>query len=108
MDEHRGRLQAQGGRIEQSEAWAQDTPLPATEGFRRLDLLKDRLSPREQEYREKAFDLARRFIIQVAGAGGTGPTKKSYPQPPRRDQRRVDIEVIKGLAFVPEPRADRA
>jgi hypothetical protein len=29
--------------------------------------------------------------------------KKSFPNPPRPDQRRVDIEVHKGKAFVPDP-----
>ena len=40
------------------------------------------------------------FIDGAAASGGVGPTKQSWPQPPRRDQRRVDIEVQAGRAFI--------
>jgi hypothetical protein len=66
-----------------------------------LETLSNRLSGREAEMREDAFQKAHRFIDEVQAAGGAhAGTKKSWPQPPRRDQRRVDIEVHKGIAFV--------
>jgi hypothetical protein len=100
--DHRGRVQAQGGGIEESEAWARDQPLPAPEGHTFLDTLRDKLSPSEQAMRVEAFAESHVFIDVAAAAGGAGAgTCKSFPRRPRKDQRRVDIVVIKGLAFVP-------
>lgn len=99
--DHRGRVQAQGGGIEESEAWAQDVPLPVEEGHERLDVLREKLAPREQEMRADAFVSAHEFIDRAARDGGaTAGTSKSYPTRPRRDKRRVDVVVIKGVAFV--------
>jgi hypothetical protein len=99
--DHRGRLQAQGGEIEESESWAQDTPLLLSHGHQKLNDLHGRLQPAEQRYREEAFAEARAYVDRVAEAGGARPgTSKSFPLRPRRDHRRVDIEVHKGLAFV--------
>lgn len=67
-----------------------------------LEELRARLTSKEREAREQAFEQAHRFIDNAARVGGVGPTTRSYPQPPRKDQRRVDIEVIKGIAFTPD------
>jgi hypothetical protein len=100
--DHRGRVQAQGGGTQESEAWAQDEPLPAREGHSKLDTLRDWLSASEQQMRSDAFQEAHAFVDTAAAAGGAGAnTKKSFPRLSRRDHRRVDIEVHKGLAFVP-------
>lgn len=99
--DHRGRFQAQGGGIEKSESWGREHPLPVAEGRRMLQGLKSRLSAPEQHFRERAFEQADDFIGRASIAGGVmAPMKKSYPTPPRPDRRRVDIEVLKGLAFV--------
>jgi len=45
--QHRGRIQAQGGNLEESEAWWQDKPLTLEEGLILLEKLKDKL-PIEQ------------------------------------------------------------
>jgi hypothetical protein len=97
--EHRGRFQAQGGGVEESEAWDEELPLPGTEGHRLLTRLKYKLDREDYLLRQEAFGKAHRFITNAAPAG-VGPTKQSWPQPPRRDQRRVDIEVQSGRAFV--------
>ena len=100
--EHGGRIQTQGGGIEDSEPWDRATPLPASEGHAMLDRLKGRIGEREVELREAAFDKAHRFIEAVSQFGGISQAiKKSWPSPPRRDPRRVDIEVHRGRAFVP-------
>ena len=68
-----------------------------------LEDLRNVLTAAEQRFREEAFRKAHDFVDRAAIVGGVGYTKASYPQPPRRDHRRVDIEVQKGRAFVPDP-----
>lgn len=100
---HRGRVQAQGGGTEESVAWAQDTPPTRSDGLRMLDQLAARLTASELTARQGAFAEARDFVDRAAQAGGVGPVKKSFPHKPLRGGIRVDIEVQKGIAFVPDP-----
>ena len=98
--EHRGRFQAQGGGLEESEPWAEEEPLQALQGHRLLAGLQLKIPRREADLREKAFEDAHKYIDRAAASGGVGPPlKKSYVVRGSRDQR-VDIEVQKGLAFV--------
>jgi hypothetical protein len=97
--ENRGRFQAQGGGIQESEPWDEESPLPSRSGRRLLTDLKYRLNKEEYLMRKEAVEKAHRFITN-ASPMGVGPTKQSWPQPPRRDQRRVDIEVQSGRAFL--------
>ena len=101
--DHRGRVQAQGGGTEKSVSWAHDEPPTASDGQRMLDQLAAQLSPAELQARQDAFAQAREFINRAAQAGGIGPIKKSFPRKPVRGGIRVDIEVQKGIAFVPDP-----
>ena len=101
--DHRGRVQAQGGGTEKSVPWAQSTPPTASDGQRMLDQLAAQLTDAELEARQAAFAQARAFINRAAQAGGVGPVKKSFPAKPVRGGIRVDIEVQKGMAFVPDP-----
>ena len=97
---HAGRFQAHGmGGVVESEAWDEADPLGAVEGHRKLGALKYKLSNNEYLLLAEAFQKAHGFV-EGARPYGVGPTKQSWPQPPRRDQRRVDIEVQAGLAFV--------
>jgi hypothetical protein len=98
--EHRGRFQAQGGGIEESEAWDEESALPAARGHSLLTAVKYKLDKSEYLIRRDAFSKAHRFIDNASVSGGVGPTKQSWPQPPRPDHRRVDIEVQSGSAFV--------
>jgi hypothetical protein len=104
VPEHRGRVQAQDGGVEESVAWAQSTPPTVSDGLRFLEQLRSKLTPREQEARAEAFKEAGDYIQSVSRVGGMLHThqKKSFPKKARRDHRRVDIEVNKGVAFVPE------
>ena len=96
---HAGRFQAQGkGGILESEPWDQKDPLRAVEGHRKLGALKYKLNKSEYLIISTAFQKAHEFV-EGARPNGVGPTKQSWPQPPRRDQRRVDIEIQSGLAF---------
>ena len=102
---HRGRFQAQGGRgkgIEQSEPWAQLVPLTAIAGNTLLDALYDKLGSAEQAVRQTAFDQARGFIESARASNGVmAPIRKSFPQKPNPHSEHVDVEVQKGIAFVP-------
>jgi hypothetical protein len=101
--DHRGRVQAQGGGTEKSVAWAQSTPPTASDGQRMLDDLAAQLTDAELQARQAAFAQARAFISRAAQAGGVGPIKKSFPFKAVRGGIRVDIEVQKGTAVVPDP-----
>ncbi len=97
---HAGRFQAQAkGGILESERWDEKDPLAAFEGHRKLGALKYKLTKNEYLILQSAFQKAHEFV-EGARPYGVGPTMQSWPQPPRRDQRRVDIEVQSGLAFV--------
>ena len=80
-------------------------PWPPTQadGHRFLDELYAKLTPAEQRHREEAFEAAHLQVDRAAAVGGMPFSKKSFPKPARSDGRRVDIEVQKGVAFVPEP-----
>lgn len=97
--EHRGRFQAQSVYLDESESWARHEPLSASEGHEVLEVLKNKLDEAERRIRQDAFVKAHRFIDN-AGQGGVGRTSKSFPVRGRRDGSRVDIEVIKGVAFI--------
>jgi hypothetical protein len=99
---HRGRIQAQGGGTEESEAWAQSSPPTLSELLRLIDRLEARLTPRERRIRAKGFAQLRRYVENAARFGGVdAPVPKSFPNPPTGDVR-VDLEVISGKAGVPE------
>jgi hypothetical protein len=100
-DEHRGRIQAQGGGYEDSEAWNQTIPPTLAEGEIRLSTLVSRMPPRVYRVRDIAIEEARVWMHRAAAAGGVGPTSQSFQNPGVRKGERVDIEVIKGRAFTP-------
>ena len=103
---HRGRLQAQGGGTEKSEPWAQAAPPTESEMLQRSDRLENRLTPKERKDREQPFADLRRFIRAAALSGGvTAPVSKSFLKRGSKDIR-VDLEVIKGMACVPDPGTD--
>src|SRR5437870_5641689 len=100
--DHRGRAQAQGGGTEKSVPWAQSTPPTASNGQRMLDDLAAQLTDAELQARQDAFAQAREFFNRAAQAGGVGPVKKSFPRKPVRGGIRVDTEVQRGIAFIPD------
>jgi hypothetical protein len=97
---HRGRIQAQGGGLEESESWAMSVPITVDEALELLESLKNKLSSKELKVREKEFDKARAFIVQAGENGGVdAQVSKTFKVKGTKDLR-VDIEVIKGRAFV--------
>lgn len=101
---HRGRVQAQGGGVEESVPWKELEPPTESMGHKMLDQLWGTLVPAERQYRELVFEQAHRFVTQAAGGGGvSSPTRKTFlVRPITPEKRRVDIEVHKGRAFVPD------
>lgn len=91
--------------MEESVRWELDLPPAAAQGHGMLQDLSGKLEKRERELRGVAFEQAHRFVDHSAELGGIPtdgryPARKSYPQPPRPDARRVDVEIHAGKAFV--------
>mgnify|MGYP003362082501 CR=1 FL=1 len=107
--DHRGRIQAQGPGypdegVGDVEAWAQADPLSAASGLAKLEALEGRMTKKQYQARSQALARAKRFVVNASRGGGTGPTKQTF----RNDEviavngsERIDIEVQKGMAFVP-------
>lgn len=94
--------------MEISVDWSEDAPPVASKGHAMLDELGSKLTKREKEHRLQAFEQAHAGVDRTAAIGGIPqdgryPASKSYPQPPPRDGRRVDIEVWSGRAFARDP-----
>ncbi len=103
--DHRGVIQAQGGSVYASKGWDQESPLLASTGYAHLDSLKEEIGQRETELRVEGFRQAKTFIDRMIARGGseTAPPiiRKSYPQPPNKKGRIVDIDIFYGKAFIP-------
>lgn len=100
MSQHRGRVQAQGGGIEESVSWSQDTPLTRVEALNMLQALEYKLSPSEKKLRASSFDKARKFINNSATKSGVdAQVHKTFKVKGTKDSR-IDIEIITGKAFV--------
>ena len=99
--DHRGRLQAQGKNLEESESWSQPDPLYSNEAKFKLTALEERLSSAERKKRQKAFSQCKAFIVRACEAGDIlvidKALRKSFPG---TNMERVDIEVLKGKAFL--------
>ena len=98
--DHRGRWQAQGGGLEESEPWSQSMPLTLAQGLLLLETLELKLKPKDRRAREAAFEMARVWATRAASSGGaSAPVSKSFPG--GGNPIRVDVEVKKGIAFLP-------
>lgn len=99
---HRGRIQVQGGGLEKSRPWFQDSPRTKVQGELDLVSLKGELSKSEVKERDEAFAEAAAFI---AATIYTAPPDlhRTFRNPEvrqRRGDERVDIEIHQGTAFV--------
>jgi hypothetical protein len=100
--DHRGRIQAQGGGTEKSESWAQSTPPTESEMLQMCDNLDTQLTDREKRERAQPMAQLRRFIHSAAQGGGVSASiRKSWLKRGSKDVR-IDLEVIKGMACVPD------
>jgi len=97
---HRGRFQTQGGGVQKSVAWAQETAPTITDAHGMLDQLAAKLTPAELKDRELLIQQAHAFVDNAGRCGGVdAPVMKSWLK--RRDIR-IDLEVRVGRAFVPD------
>ncbi len=97
---HRGRIQAQGKILEESEAWSQENPPTVEEGLEMLIKLKEKIPKKEVKIREKAFEKAERFIKNASESNGIDAPSNISFRAEGYAQERVDIEVKKGKAFI--------
>jgi hypothetical protein len=102
---HRGRVQAQGGGTEESESWAESRPPTVTQVLAFVDLLEGKLKPKERKDRTQPLVDVRRRIQNAGRAGGLWahprPHRKSFYKRGSADIR-VDLDVLKGRACVPD------
>ena len=105
---HRGRFQAQGVDIALNNGtiakpWGVASPLPADQGHGKLDELKGMLTSGQQANRSTSFSLAHMYVKRAKASGGVNARwSRSCPQNKNdsEDDRRVDIEVLAGKAFI--------
>jgi len=97
--EHRGRVQAQGEKLEKSETWTQNNPPTKNEGVQIVEKLKNKISKEETKKREKQFEEAKKFINRAPKDGVCAPVSKTFLVK-NTDHERVDLEVIRGIAFI--------
>ena len=96
---HRGRIQAQGAKLEESVAWNQDKPLTASEGKQKLSELKAKLHRKDLAVREDAFKKADKYIDNATKCGGADAFISHSFRVQGTKHERVDIEIITGKAF---------
>ena len=97
---HRGRIQSQGGKIEDSENWNYKMPISEKTAKHKINILKSRHSKKEQRLRTDAFNQAYKFIDNSKTAlGADAQVSKTFMVKGSKNER-VDIEVITGKAFV--------
>lgn len=95
---HRGRLQSQGGGLNDSKPWGQQVPLKHKTVIGMSHALEAMPSKKEKKLRAAAHAASRAFMNAAKAAGGVGRTSKTY-MVKGDPHRRVDIEVHEGLAF---------
>ncbi|MDM5249142.1 hypothetical protein [Lysinibacillus sp. G4S2] len=62
LAKHRGRIQAQGSKLEESVAWNRDTPSTVSEGLAMVDELEAKLSETDRKLRKTEFEKARKLL----------------------------------------------
>lgn len=100
---HRGRFQAQGKNIEESNKWAQNEPLTIWSAIELLDHLQQKLNMQQIQVRIASFEKCKQFIHAASLHGGVciesmgKPLIKSFP---KNHTERLDLEVHSGIAFI--------
>lgn len=98
---HRGRLQAQGERLQESQAWAKCEPLLYEEGCSLLVALQNRLTKAQLKLRKLAFADAKKEIDRAKKNDGITVVDRHFSKSfIVKGKERVDIEVRKGTAFI--------
>lgn len=105
---YRGAVQAQGDDITQdggyTYSWAQNIPVTDQEGLDFLAKIEGQCNDSQKAQRNAAFAKAKRFIKNASKNGGVGPDSQPHPFLDSKrtvPNARVDIEIRKGLTFIP-------
>lgn len=104
------RIQAQGSNppVEKSMVASVPGGMCVGAGEQLLAELRDLLTPSELSQRDQAVALAQAFMQRCAVSGGCGPMSQHFYNDNRRDpDARIDVEIIRGIAFVDCPAAMR-
>ncbi|MFD2720393.1 hypothetical protein ACFST9_16830 [Hymenobacter monticola] len=102
---HRGRFQAQGKKLEESEPWEQGTPLILKDGQTLLKTLESKLKPKDRRIRKESFIDCMKTIVRIQKNGGYNvthagkPLLKSFPVDDTEHER-VDLEIHAGIALI--------
>ncbi|MFJ5562469.1 DUF6531 domain-containing protein [Lysinibacillus xylanilyticus] len=102
LSANRGRIQAQGMKLEESISWSQEHPPTVSEALDMVDELEGKLSNKDKKLRKNELDRARKFIKDAGKSGGVDASVSKTFLVKGTKHERVDIEVIKGKAFVPD------
>ena len=100
---NRGRIQAQGRNLEESESWAQDNIPTKADGHDLATSLKGKLTRNQLRVRTLPFQKVSRFIDQAPANGYDCPVFASYTPMPPQGSERVDLEIRSGKAFRNNP-----
>ena len=98
---NRGRMQAQGGDVEESCSWSEVEVPTKRDGNGYLDRLKRKLTPAAQRARETCFAKALKWVNDAPSNGYVvvTPIKTSFLPYPPVGNIRVDGELHSGAAF---------
>jgi len=94
---HRGRIQAQGKNIDQSEAWSQENPPTEKEGVEMIERLKAKIHKQEVKLREQAFEKAEKFIKRASESNGIDAPANITESSLKRSHKHL---VICNLLFI--------
>jgi hypothetical protein len=100
-DEHRGRIQVQGGGVEKAFPWARPAPMTKAEALAGMEAVRATLSRSELRDRTEAFASARKFIDSTLHTcpPQISRTFQNKAIRQRGGDERVDIEIRTGVAF---------
>jgi hypothetical protein len=104
---HRGRIQAQVSGVEKSVSWSRQTPPSESEMIAMVRQLQAKLTPAEQQARERAFIDLREYIRRAAKKDGTGIIRSKRFPFDAVGGIRLDLEVLKGTAASPDKKQGR-
>ncbi|MEZ2585879.1 hypothetical protein AB2B46_11430 [Kluyvera intermedia] len=96
---HRGRIQAQGAKLEESVAWSSEQAPTGSDGRDMLVILAGKITSREALMRNAAFQEAEDFIHEAVNAGGAYADKRKTFMVRNTLSERVDLEIRRGHAF---------
>jgi hypothetical protein len=100
-NQHRGRIQVQGGGVEISRPWTQDAPRSKADGQADLTSLKGELTKKQLKIRDQAFEKAAKFINDTLHTcpPDVHRTFQNKEVIDANGDERVDVEILAGTAF---------